>query len=92
MEMTLDRHQIKNTVTRIVEGWAGAPLNETQRRAIDSFMQREVEPLDPGEIMSRMGTSADTLQWFLSYLQSHLVARACEPLPGEAEDIVCYAA
>jgi hypothetical protein len=73
-------NQVKATVAKIVESWTGAPLNQAQQQVLDDFMEMEVRPLSGLELLDRMDTPTDILDWFQDFSQTRLQIQSC-PLP-----------
>ena len=92
MAYTLDTQSIRRIVTMIVEGWTGQPLNDTYRRVLDQFMEEEIKPLSYLELLGRMGTSGDILQWFMDYTETCVPKHYCKSLQDTDSEFVCYAA
>ena len=80
MPYPIDLTQVKATVAKIVESWTGAPLNQAQQQVLDDFMEMEVRPLSGLELLDRMDTPTDILDWFPDFSQTRLQKQSC-PLP-----------
>ena len=57
-----------------------APLNQAQQQVLDDFMEMEVRPLSGLELLDRMDTPTDILDWFPDFSQTRLQKQSC-PLP-----------
>ena len=91
MAFFIDKKEVKKIFTVIVERWAGGTLNEAQRQALDDFMELEIKPLGSLEILDRMTTPGDTLEWFLTFLKTRMPKQYCESVPDANEDVFCFA-
>jgi hypothetical protein len=91
MPSHIDTNNVRKIIAMVVEGWTGKALDDNENQALDEFMEKEVRPLDRLELLGRMGTPADTLTWFLTYLQNQTYDRCCNPLPASDDEFVCYA-
>ena len=91
MAYPIDNSTIENIVRQIVEQWSGGPLSADEQNILDQFMQEEVEPLNSLEILERMGTPADTINWFMDYMQARIARQSCENVPPTDESCHCFA-
>lgn len=92
MEIRIDSDRLEGMVAMIVERWSGEPLNGARRQVLHAFMEAEVKPLDRQELLHRMATPDDILEWFLAFSRTRIPGRFCEPLPESKETFACYAA
>ena len=85
MAYPIDSKTIRTIILQMVEHWSGGPLSDEEQGILDHFMENEVKPLSNIEILDRMGTPADTINWFVSYMHSRITRKLCgERYPEEA--------
>lgn len=90
MAFSIDKNEVKKIISMLVERWAGGRLNDSQRNALDDFMEEEIKPLGSLEILERMNTPGDALKWFLTFMRTRMPELYCESAPAANKEIFCY--
>ena len=89
MDLKIDKNNIRKMVFMIVERWSGGSLSKTDRQVLEDFMEDEVEPLGGRELLNRTGTSAQILEWFMTYIQTRVLKRCCGSASALDGELVC---
>ena len=91
MESQIDKDDVRTIIFMIVQRWAGGSLSTTEHQVVERFMEEEVNPLNRLELLQRMGTPGDILQWFMGYIRSRMIQVFCDLRPAAEDESVCVA-
>ena len=89
MAYQIDINEVRNIIGLIVERWSGTPLSQDENQIVDQFVEMEVKPLSNRQLLNRMGSPADALNWFLHYVQERLSRQPCDTLTDSESACVC---